>query len=99
MARNVDDILTLARAGFNAKQIAVLLQDNEPAPAPAPVPAPAPAPAPAPETAENKVDPVAQRLDDIMKLMQSSNILGSQQPKQESVDDVIASIINPNGGE
>ena len=90
MAYTAADILTLARAGFNAKQISVLLKepDANPAPAPAPVPAPVPAPTPAP-------DPVAQRLDDILKLIQSSNIANSTQPKEATVDDIVAEIINP----
>ena len=54
MAFNNEDILTLAKAGFTAEQIAALNQVGTapaPAPAPAPAQAPAPAPAPAPEPA------------------------------------------------
>ena len=105
MAYTADDILTLARAGFNAKQISVLLKDEKPAPAPtpapapvpAPAPAPAPTPAPAPAPAPEQDNVVAQRLDDIMKLIQSSNIVNSQQPKVPTVEDVVAEIINPKG--
>ena len=44
---NNEDILTLAKAGFTAQQIAALsVVGNAPAPAPAPESAPAPAPAP-----------------------------------------------------
>ena len=89
MAYTADDILTLARAGFNAKQISILLKEPAPTPAPAPVPTPAPAPAP---------DPVAQKLDDIMKLMQASNILNINQPKQDTIEDIVAEIISPNNG-
>ena len=88
MAYTAADILTLARAGFNAKQIGILLK--EPDANPAPVPAPVPAPTPAP-------DPVAQRLDDILKLIQSSNIANSTQPKEATIDDIVAEIINPKG--
>lgn len=98
MAYTAADILTLARAGFNAKQISVLLKepDANPAPVPAPVPAPAPAPVPAPVPAPTPApDPVAQRLDDILKLIQSSNIANSTQPKEATVDDIVADIINP----
>ena len=110
MAYTAADILTLARAGFNAKQISVLLKepDANPAPAPAPVPAPTPAPVPAPTPAPVPAptpapdpaptpapDPVAQRLDDILKLIQSSNIANSTQPKEATVDDIVAEIINP----
>ena len=52
---NINDILTLARAGFTAEQISLMYADTdsikEPAPAPAPAPAPVPAPAPAPAQA------------------------------------------------
>ena len=58
MAFNNEDILTLAKAGFTAQQIAALntvQQDPapqpEPAPAPQPEPQPATAPAPQPEPA------------------------------------------------
>ena len=52
MAFNNEDILTLAKAGFTAQQIAALNQVGaSPLPAPAPAPAPTPAPAPAPTPA------------------------------------------------
>ena len=112
MAYSAEDILTLARAGFNAKQIGVLLKDEkslhqlpraepvpapEPAPTPAPAPAPTPAPTPAPAPAQEQDNAVAQRLDDIMKLIQSSNIVNSQQPKEPTIDDIVAEIISPKG--
>ena len=48
MSFSNEDILTLAKAGFTAQQIAAL-NIVEKAPAPAPVPEPEPAPAPAPD--------------------------------------------------
>ena len=51
----LQDVLTLAKAGFTAEQISALsvadqpAGDPAPAPAPAPDPEPAPAPAPAPD--------------------------------------------------
>lgn len=107
---NITEILTLAKAGFSKQEIAVLLSQNPPTPAPtpapvpAPVPAPAPAPVPVPAPAPNPApnpapvpaaDQVNQRLDRIMELMQTNAILGSNQPKQETADDILASIINP----
>jgi len=107
---NINDILTLARSGFSRQEIALILSQNPPspapvpAPAPAPVPAPAPAPVPAPAPAPEPAptpapvpaaDQVNQRLDRIMELMQTNAILGSNQPKQETADDILASIINP----
>lgn len=105
MAYSADDILTLARAGFNAKQISVLLKDEKPsptpapAPAPVPVPTPVPTPAPTPAPAPNPVqlEATAQKLDDILKLIQSSNIVNSQQPKEPTIEDIVAEIISPKG--
>lgn len=103
---NITEILTLAKAGFSKQEIAVLLSQTPPTPAPvpapvpaptpAPVPAPVPAPAPAPNPAPvPATDQVNQRLDRIMELMQTNSILGSNQPKKETADDILASIINP----
>ena len=92
MAFSNDDILTLARAGFNASQIAALNTVNTapatPVPAPAapaaPVPAPA-APVPAP------ADPLTQ----ILQQLQQNAINASQQPKVQTADEILAEIINP----
>ena len=88
-----DEILMLAKAGFNAQQIAGLsMLNNQPAPAPAPVaPAPAPvAPAPAPVA-----DPVLAELQKLTGLVQNSNILQSAQPKVQTPEEILAEIINP----
>ena len=80
-----------------------------PAPAPAPTPAPAePAPAPAPTLtpAEPPAPPKSQGIEDLsIKLsaefaklndaIVKANLQQAQQPPQESVDDILASIINP----
>ena len=107
----VPDIVALAKSGFTAEQISKLAahesrsekrnvqeQENEPekvnvnvpAPAPAPVPTPAPAPAPA------QMDATAQKLDSILALMQAQNLMNAVMPKQETAEDIIAQIINPN---
>ena len=56
MAFNNEDILLLAKAGFNAQQIAALnMVGSQPAPDPAPAPAPETPPAPAlPHQARNQ---------------------------------------------
>lgn len=80
-----------------------------PAPAPAPTPAPAePAPAPAPTLtqAEPPAPPKSQGIEDLSKMLAAefaklndaivkANLQQAQQPPQESVDDILASIINP----
>ena len=77
MSFNNEDILTLAKAGFTAQQIAALnIVEKAPAPAPAPEPEPAPAPAPEPEPAPVPAsapapDPAqASTMDEILKSVQ-----------------------------
>ena len=107
MAFNNEDILILAKAGFNAQQIAALnMVGSQPAPAPAPAapaapaqvadPVPAPAPAPAP------ADPQGATMDEILKSVQGLTqtfqngfIMGAQQPKPVTAEDILANIINP----
>ena len=78
-----------------------------PAPAPAPTPAPAPAPAPAPTPAPADPEPPKpQGIEDLSQMLAAefaklndaivkANLQQAQQPPQESVDDILASIINP----
>lgn len=95
MAFNNEDILTLAKAGFTAQQIAALntVQQATPAPAPqpepapvvqpepqpAPAPAPQPEPAPAPQPAPSTNDILAE-ISALHKDMQSALLQTSQQP-------------------
>lgn len=107
MAFNNEDILTLAKAGFNAQQIAALnmvgtAKAPEPTPAPAPTPEPTPAPAPEPTPAPAPAAPQGATVDDVLKsvkdltaTMQNGFILGSQQPKPVTAEDILANIINP----
>lgn len=104
MAFNNEDILILAKAGFNAQQIAALnAVGSQPAPAPAPAPeTPAPAPAPAPETPPAPAAPQGATMDEILKSVQGLTqtfqngfIMGAQQPKPVTAEDILANIINP----
>lgn len=80
-----NDILTLARAGFTAQQISALASIKEP------------------ETqtqqtatqANNQMQNNLVNVNDLMQTMQAMNILNANQPKTETVDDILASIINP----
>ena len=74
-----EEILTLAKAGFNAQQIAGLSMINSPAPAPA---------APA-------IDPVLEELQKLTGLVQGSNIMNVNQPKVQTPEEILAEIINP----
>lgn len=90
-----EDILTLAKAGFTAQQIAALsaVQPKaEPAPAPAPDPAPA-VPAPEPQTIEQ----VLAAVNGLNKNVQQALLAGSSQPASpvETTEQILANIINP----
>ena len=105
MSFSNEDILTLAKAGFTAQQIAALnIVEKAPAPAPAPEPEPAPAPAPEPEPVPAPApDPApASTMDEILKSVQGLTqtfqngfIMGAQQPKPVTAEEILANIINP----
>ena len=97
---NYEDIILLVKAGYTRDQIAAMQ-----APAPVPEPAPTPAPAPAPAPAEPE-PPKPQGIEDLSQMLAAefaklndaivkANLQQAQQPPQESVDDILASIINP----
>lgn len=92
MAFTNEDILTLAKAGFNASQIAALNTVNAaPAPAPAPAAPATPATPPAPAAPAAPADPLSQ----ILAQLQQNAINASQQPKVQTADEILAEIINP----
>lgn len=109
MAFNNEDILILAKAGFNAQQIAALnMVGSQPAPAPAPEAPAAPAapqvaePVPAPEAPAAPAAPQGATMDEILKSVQGLTqtfqngfIMGAQQPKPVTAEDILANIINP----
>lgn len=99
---NYEDIILLVKAGYTRDQIAAM-QAPAPTPAPAPEPTPAPAEPPAPPT---PADPKPQGLEDLSQMLAAefaklndaivkANLQQAQQPPQESVDDILATIINP----
>ena len=92
MAFNNEDILILAKAGFNAQQIAALNMVGAAPAAPA-APAPVAPAAPAPQGAT--VDDVLKSVKDLTQTMQNGFIMGSQQPKPVTAEDILANIINP----
>lgn len=107
---NYEDIILLVKAGYTRDQIAAMQAPAPtPAPAPAPAPAPTPAPTPAQEPAPAPADPEPpkqQGLEDLSQMLAAefaklndaivkANLQQAQQPPQESVDDILASIINP----
>ena len=101
----IKDIVALAHAGFTADQIAKLAAVPSAPAAPAPEAPAAPAPAPAPAQVPGATIPQTPAPDPMAALFAKIDALGSQvqaaalnateQPKTETVDDILASIINP----
>ena len=108
---NNEDILTLAKAGFTAQQIAALSQVQQPvAPEQAPpaqiapeVTPPAPeapevqTPPAQPTVAPHTVDDVLSAITGLSQQMQQNNLLNMTQvqPVQKTATEVLAQIINP----
>ena len=99
---NYEDVVALAKAGFTADQIILMQHPQDPKPA-EPVPA---EPAPAVPAEPAPAEPVQAAAPDLGKLITDgfaklnetlvkTNLQQAQQPPQESVDDILASIINP----
>ena len=101
MAFNNEEILTLAKAGFTAQQIAAL---NMVGTAPEPTPAPAPEPTPAPVDTAPVAAPAPQgaTADDILKAISGLSaqvttglIQTTPQPTPATAESILAEIINP----
>ena len=103
---NYEDIILLVKAGYTRDQIVAM---QAPVPTPAPATAPAPAPKPAPEPTPAPAEPAPPKphgIEDLSQMLAAefaklndaivkANLQQAQQPPQESVDDILASIINP----
>jgi hypothetical protein len=90
----IEDILTLARAGYTSEQINALYNVQAQAPVQTPVQAPVQAPVPTATTAT--LDDVMRSIAGLTTAVQANAILGAQQPAQPTVNDVLAQIIAPN---
>ena len=99
MSFSNEDILTLAKAGFTAQQIAALSAVGAaptPAPTPEPTPAPTPAPQPTPAPAPAAtMDEILKSVQGLTQTFQNGFIMGAQQPKPVTAEDILANIINP----
>ena len=101
---NYEDIILLVKAGYTRDQIAAMQTQAPPAPA-EPTP-PTPAEPPAQPTPADPEPHKPQGIEDLSQMLASefaklndaivkANLQQAQQPPQESVDDILASIINP----
>lgn len=91
-----EEILTLVRAGFTRADLAALGVVQ-----PVDKPVEKPAEKPVEKPVDKPVDVasiVSQAVAATVAEMQKNNMIGAAQPKTESVDDILAQIIAPNGG-
>ena len=88
MAFNNEEILTLAKAGFTAQQIAAL---NMVGTAPAPEPAPAPVATPQGATA----DDILKAISGLSAQVTTGLIQTTPQPTPATAESILAEIINP----
>ena len=100
----IEDVVALAKAGFTAEQISKMMKDPAPEPIkqdPAPEPIkqdPAPEPKkqdPAPKTPDDGYKELMSAISGLSDTIKTMNIYGSKQPESQSVDDILAEIINP----
>ena len=86
---NIEDVLTLARAGYNSEQISTLARGMNPAPVAPAAPAPV-----APSSINAELLNAIKGLETTIKGLAVATT-SQPAPKSETVDDIIASIINP----
>lgn len=92
-----NDVLALVRAGFTKEEIAKMYTAE---PKQKEAKEPEQKQVEQPEQKEVKSEPSAleQKMDKLLDAIANSNFLGASQPKPETVDDIIANIINPKEG-
>ena len=101
---NYEDIILLVKAGYTRDQIAAMQAPAQTDPA-EPTP-PAPAEPTQADPAEPPEPPKPQGIEDLSQMLAAefaklndaivkANLQQAQQPPQESVDEILASIINP----
>lgn len=103
---DINDILTLCRAGFTAEQIGKMCGPAQAAPAPtaptAPEPAPAtqgdPEPAPAEPAHDNFADKILAAISGLKETIVASNIAASNQdpPKADTTESIFSALIGGN---
>ena len=93
---NYEDIILLVKAGYTRDQIAAMQAPAQAAPAEPAQAAPAePQVQPKPQGIEDLSQMLAAEFAKLNDAIVKANLQQAQQPPQESVDDILASIINP----
>ena len=98
---NYEDIILLVKAGYTRDQIAAMQAPAEPSAPPKPAEpsaeptAPADPEPPKPQGIKDLSQMLASEFAKLNDAIVKANLQQAQQPPQESVDDILASIINP----
>ena len=106
---NINDVLDLARAGYNREEISALLsaapqdpkpqdpkpQDPKPQDPKPQDPKPQDPKPQDPQPAQPDMAALVARMEELTRTIQATNVLQSRQPAPETVDDILASIIRP----
>ena len=103
MSMSVENIIALVKAGYTAKQIEEMdgaqpePQPGQPEPQPGqPEPQPGqPEPQPRPDGMSRTAEKILEELAGMRKAFEASNISNTSQPKNQDVNEVLASIIAP----
>lgn len=92
---NYEDVILLVKAGYTRDQIAAMQAPAQTDPAEPAQAAPAEPAPPKPQGIEDLSQMLASEFAKLNDAIVKANLQQAQQPPQESVDDILASIINP----
>ena len=87
MSMSVENIIALAKAGYTAEQIEAM-DGTQPEPQPEPQPG-------QPDGMSRTAEKILEELAGMRKAFEASNISNTSQPKNQDVNEVLASIIAP----
>lgn len=90
---DVQDIVALSRAGFSATQIAEMMKQEQ-KPEQKPEQKQEPTQEQKPEPTQVTFDKIYDEINKLRRTVEESNIKNSNQPKTESVDDILKNFIN-----
>lgn len=96
MSMSVENIIALAKAGYTAEQIEAMDgAQPEPQPEPQTEPQPEAQTEPQPDGMSRTAEKILEELAGMRKAFEASNISNTSQPRNQDVNEVLASIIAP----
>lgn len=94
MSMSVENIIALAKAGYTAEQIEEM-DGAQPEPQPEPEPQADPKPEPQAEGTSRTAEKILEELAGMRKAFETFNLGNASQPRNQDVNEVLASIIAP----